>query len=44
LRNPNDPITLNQNVLSDPKMLTSFMTGPLGDVTQINAMVAAQKL
>jgi len=25
-------------------MLTSFMTTPLGDVAQINAMVAAQKL
>ena len=44
LRNPNDPITLNQNVLTDPKMLTSFMTTPLGDVAHINAMVSAQQL
>lgn len=44
LRNPNDPITLNQNILSDPKMLTSFMTTPLGDVAHINAMVTAQQL
>lgn len=44
LRNPNDPITLNQNILSDPKMLTSFMTTPLGDVAHINAMVSAQQL
>ena len=44
LRNPNDPITLNQNILTDPKMLSSFMTTPTGDLSQINAMVAAQKL
>lgn len=44
LRNPNDPITLNQNILSDPKMLSSFMTTPLGDVAHINAMVTAQQL
>jgi hypothetical protein len=44
LRNPNDPITLNQNILTDPKMLTSFMTTPLGDVAHINAMVSAQQL
>lgn len=44
LRNPNDPITLNQDILTDPKMLTAFMTTPLGDVAQINAMVAAQQL
>ena len=47
LRNTNDPITLNQNILTDPKMLTSFMANPLnplGDVTHINAMVAAQQL
>ena len=44
LRNPNDPITLNQNILADPKMLTSFMTTPLGDVAHINAMVSAQQL
>ena len=44
LRNPNDPITLNQNVLTDAKMFTSFMTTPLGDVAHINAMVTAQQL
>lgn len=44
LRNPNDPITLNQNILTDPKMLTSFMTTPLGDVAHINAMVSAQQV
>ena len=44
LRNPNDPITLNQNILTDPKMLTTFMTTPLGDIAQINAMVTAQQL
>ena len=44
MRNPNDPITLNQNILTDPKMLTSFMTTPLGDVAHINAMVSAQQL
>lgn len=51
LRNPNDPITLNQNILTDPKMLSSFMTTPLGvkfgfmqDVAHINAMVTAQQL
>jgi hypothetical protein len=44
LRNPNDPITLNQNILTDPKMLTAFMTTPIGDVTHINAMVSAQQL
>ena len=44
LRSPNDPITVNQEVLTDPKMLTAFMTTPLGDVAQINAMVAAQQL
>ena len=44
LRNPNDPITLNQNILTDPKMLTSFMTTPLGDVAHINAMVTAQQV
>lgn len=43
LRNPNDPITLNQNIFSDPKMLSSFMT-PWGEVAQINAMVTAQQL
>jgi hypothetical protein len=35
---------LNQNILTDPKMLTSFMSNPLGDVAHINAMVAAQQL
>lgn len=43
LRNPNDPITLNQSILSDPKMLSSFMATPLGDVTTVNAMVVAQQ-
>ena len=42
LRNPNDPITLNQSILSDPKMLSSFMTNP-GDVSVVNAMVVAQQ-
>ena len=44
LTNPNDPITLNQDILTDPRMLAAFMASPLGDVTQINAMVAAQQL
>ena len=44
LRNPNDPITLNDNILSDPKMLTAFMTTPIGDVAHINAMMTAQQL
>lgn len=43
LRNPNDPITLHQSILSDPKMLASFMTTPMGDVSAINAMVIAQQ-
>lgn len=43
LRNPNDPITLNQNILSDPKMLSSFMTNQTMDVSAINAMVIAQQ-
>ena len=34
----------NQDVLTDPKMLTAFMTTPLGDVAHINAMVTAQQL
>ena len=51
LRNPNDPITLNQNILTDAKMLSSFMTTPFGvsfflckDVAHIEAMVTAQQL
>ena len=43
LRNPNDPITLNQNILSDSKMLFSFMPNSICDVSAINAMVIAQK-
>lgn len=44
MRNPNDPITLSQNILTDPKILSSLMTTPLGDVAHINAMVTAQQL
>lgn len=44
LRNPNDPITLSQNIFTDAKMLSSIMTTPLGDVAHINAMVTAQQL
>jgi len=41
LRNPNDPITLNQDIFTDPKMLSSFMNNFI-DVAHINAMVTAQ--
>ena len=44
LRNPNDPITLNDNILADPQMLTIFMTNSMGDPSQINAMMTAQQL
>lgn len=44
LRNANDPITISQSVLSDPKMMNCLSSNSLGDIAHINAMVAARQL